>query len=87
MPAKKISGHIRIVMDQLDKAQPLEAHDRIKAINKLYHLFRAIQRGAEILPPLYPVTDRATALVEAYRKTLKPEDILDDDSGPFTLSV
>jgi hypothetical protein len=26
-------------------------------------------------------------LVEAYRKTLKPSDILDDDPGPFMLAI
>jgi hypothetical protein len=53
-------------------------------------LFKAIQRGEEIVPhhfKLYRETGRATALVEACRKTLKPSDILDDDPGPFMLAI
>jgi hypothetical protein len=30
---------------------------------------------------------RAAALVEAYRKTLKPSDVLADDPGPFMLAI
>jgi hypothetical protein len=87
MAAKKASEHIRIVLGQLEKVRPMNEDDRTKAIYRLYHLFKAIQGGAEIVAPLYPATDRATALVEAYRKTLKPSDILDDDPGPFMLAI
>jgi hypothetical protein len=47
----------------------------------------AIKNGKQIVAPLYPETDSATALVEAYRKPLKPTDILDDDPSPFRMGV
>ena len=84
MPAK-ISVHISEVMRRVDMVQSMTGEQRTKAIYQLYHLFKAIQNGAEIIPPLIPKTDLATPLVEEYRKTLKPLDILDDDPGPFSL--
>ena len=87
MPPLKMSVHIRAVLDQLEKVQPMNTDERITAGYRLYRLFTAIQQGKEIVAPLYPVTDRATALVDAYRKTLKPSDILDDDPGPFRMGV
>jgi hypothetical protein len=36
------------------------------------------QAGHEIIAPLYPKTNLAIPIVEEYRKTLKPSDILDD---------
>jgi hypothetical protein len=87
MPTMKMSAHIRVVLDQLEKVQPMNIDERITAAYQLYRLFTAIQQGKEIVAPLYPETDRATALVEAYRKTLKPLDILDDDPGPFRMGV
>lgn len=87
MAAKKASEHVREVMRQLDTLQPMNEEGRTKAIYDLYHLFKHIQSGDEIVAPLYPATDRATALVEDYRKKLKPSDILDDDPGPFMLAI
>jgi hypothetical protein len=87
MPTMKMSAHIRAVLEQLERVQPMNTDERITAGYKLYRLFTAIQQGKEIVAPLYPETDRATALVEAYRKTLKPSDILDDDPGPFRMGV
>jgi hypothetical protein len=87
MPPKKVSEHILVVIGQLEKVLTMNEAERIKAICELNRLFKAIQSGAWIVAPLYPDTDHATALVEAYRKTLKPKDILDDDPGPFMLEI
>lgn len=87
MPAKKASEHIRVVLAQIEKVKPLTEENRTKAIYNLYRLFKAIQGGAEIVAPLYPASDKATALVEEYRKKLRPSDILDDDPGPFMLAI
>lgn len=86
MPAKKASEHVRIVIGQLETVRTMDEAERTTAIYELYRLFKAIKRGAWIAAPLYPDTDKATALVEEYRKTLKPTDILDDDAGPFMLA-
>jgi hypothetical protein len=87
MPTLKASEHVRVVIGNLDQIRKLEGDERIKATVDLYHLFKKIQEGAWIVAPLYPDSDRLTATVEEYRKTLKPEDVLDDDPGPFMLAV
>jgi hypothetical protein len=83
MPAKKVSEHIREVMSQVDDVQPLNAEERIRGICSLHGLFKAIQAGREIICPRYPDTNLAMPVLEKYRKTLKPSDILDDPPGPF----
>jgi hypothetical protein len=83
MPAKKVSEHIREVMSQVDNIQPMNAEERIRAICSLHELFKAIQAGNQIICPLYPDTNLAMPVLENYRKTLKPSDILDDPPGPF----
>jgi hypothetical protein len=85
MPAKTVSEHIKEVMRRIDKVQPIKIEEaRIRANWSLYHLFKAIQVGNDIIPPLYPKTNLAMPIVEEYRKTLKPSDILDDPPGPLT---
>jgi hypothetical protein len=87
MPTLKASEHVRIVLGKLDQIRKLEGDERTQATVTLYHLFKKIQEGAYIVAPLYPESDRLTATVEEYRKALKPEDVLDDDPGPFRLAV
>ncbi len=85
MPGKTVSAHIREVMGRIDRVQPItKEEERIHANWSLYHLFKAIQAGKDIIPPLYPKTNLAMPVVEEYRKTLKPSDILDDPAGPIT---
>jgi DNA-directed RNA polymerase subunit F len=81
--AKPISAHVNEVMSQLDKVERLEGEKRTRAINNLYDLFRAIQDGAQVIAPLYPREDRLTPIVENYRVSLKPSDILDDPQDPL----
>jgi hypothetical protein len=83
MPAKTASEHVREVMIQVDKVQALSADNRNRVKYVLYGLFKAIQSGSEVIAPLYPDTDLVTPVIENYRKTLKPADILDDQPGPF----
>lgn len=83
MPAMTASEHVREVMRQVDKIQPLSVDNRNRVKYVLYGLFKAIQSGAEIVSPLYPDTDLVTPIVEKYRKTVKPADVLDDEPGPF----
>jgi hypothetical protein len=83
----KASEHVRLVMEKLDKIRRLEGVERTRATFNLYHLFKKIQEGAWIVAPLYPDSDRLTATVEEYRQTLKPQDVLDDEPGPFMLAT
>lgn len=87
MPAKTVSAHIAEVMSQIDKVQPMNAENRIRGTHSLYELFKAIQAGKDIISPLYPDTNLAMPIVEKYRKTLKPSDILDDPPGPFMFGL
>ena len=54
---------------------------------KLDDLLTAIQEGAEIIAPLYPRDDGLTPIVEEYRVSLKPSDILDHPPEPFSGSL
>jgi len=46
----------------------------------------AKQRGAILVGPLYPDTDRLTPIVAQYLKTLKPTDVLDDPPSLIPLA-
>ena len=81
--ALTISGHINEVMAQLDKVQRLEGEQRVRAVNNLYNLFKAIKDGYIIIAPLYPKEDRLTPIVEEYRVRLKSSDVLDDPDDVF----
>jgi hypothetical protein len=85
LPAKTVSEHIKEVMSRVEKVQPIKPENEVRDTYTLYRLFKAIQAGQEIIPPLYLDTNLAMPIVEKYRKTLKPSDILDDSPGPFML--
>jgi len=85
MAAMKVSAHVREVMKQLVEVQSMSEEDKIRAIDQLYQLFKAIQGGQAFFSAVDPKTSRATALVEAYCKVLKPSDILDDGPGPIAI--
>jgi hypothetical protein len=78
MPAKPISTHVVEVLGQIDKVQMLTRDQRVQAAHELYEIMEAKQRGAIMVDPLYPKTDRLTPIVAEYVKALKPSDVLDD---------
>jgi hypothetical protein len=78
MPAKPISTHVVAVSAQMEKVETLTRDQQAQIINELYTIMEAKQRGAIIIDPLYPETDRLTPIVAQYVKALKPSDVLDD---------
>jgi hypothetical protein len=80
---KTIAAHIHELMKQVDRVHYFEGEERIRAITILFGLFKEIQAGRVVVPPLYPREDRLMPIVENYRKCLGPADILDDSLGPF----
>jgi len=86
MPAKPISTHVAEVLSQMEKVQKLTRDQQVQFANELYVIMEAKQRGAWIIDPLYPDTDRLTPIVAQYVKALNPPDVLDDPPSliPFT---
>ncbi len=78
MSAKPISTHVVAVLAQMEKVEILTRDQQAQIINELYTIMEAKQRGAIIIDPLYPETDRLTPIVAQYVKALKPSDVLDD---------
>jgi len=58
MPAKPISTHVVAVLAQMEKVETLTRDQQAQIINELYAIMEAKQRGAIIIGPLYPETDR-----------------------------
>jgi hypothetical protein len=78
MPAKPISTHVAEVLSQMETVETLTKDRQAQIVNELYHIMEAKQRGAIIIGPLYPETDRLTPIAAQYVKALKPSDVLDD---------
>ncbi len=78
MPGKPTSTHVVAVLAQIEKLETLTRDQQAQIVNELYAIMEAIQRGAVIIDPLYPETDRLTPIVAEYVKALKPSDVLDD---------
>ena len=87
MSAKPISSHVAEVLSQLEKVQTLTRDQRIQFGHDLYHVIRAVQRGAYPVDPLYPETDRLTHTVVQYVRALKQTDVLDDPPSPFPFNL
>jgi hypothetical protein len=85
MPAKPISSHVAELLGQMEKLEILTRDQRVQIAHELYDIMEAKQRGAIIVNPIYPGTDRLTPIVAQYVKGLKPSDVLDDPSSliPF----
>jgi hypothetical protein len=85
MSAKPISHHVGEMMSQMENVETLTRSQRVQIAHELYDLMEAKQRGAIVIDPLYPETDRLTPIVAQYVKTLKPSDVLDDPASlvPF----
>jgi hypothetical protein len=83
MPAKTVSAHVAEALRRIEQVQPLDGTQRIQAISEMYRVFERMKDGVEIIPPLYPDTNKVIPIFEEYRKSLKPSDILDDQPGPF----
>jgi len=78
MPAKPISNHVAEILSQMEKVETLTRNQRVQIARELYDLMEAKQRGAIIIDPLYPETDRLTPIVAEYVKALKSSEVLDD---------
>lgn len=78
MPAKPISSHVAEVLARMESSETLTRDQRVQAVRELYDIMEAKQRGAIIIDPLYPETDRLTPIAAQYVKALKPSDVLDD---------
>ena len=78
MSPKSISSHVAEILGQMEKVQSLTRDQRVQIAHELYDLMEAKQRGAWIIDPLYPDTDRLTPIVAEYIKNVKPSDVLDD---------
>ncbi len=85
MPAKPISTHVVAVLSQMEKVEILTRDQQAQIVNELYRIMEAKQRGAIIIDPPYPETDRLTPIAAQYVKALKPADVLDDPQSliPF----
>ncbi len=86
MPAKPISNHVVAVLSQMEKVETLTRDQRVQIVNELYAIMEAKQRGAILVGPLYPDTDRLTPIVAQYLKTLKPTDVWDDPPSLIPLA-
>lgn len=78
MSAKPISTHVVAVLSQMEKVEPLTRDQQAQIVNELYAVMEAKQRGATMVGPFYPETDRLTPIVAEYVNTLKPSDVKND---------
>lgn len=78
MSARPISSHVAELLGRMEKVETLTRDQRVQIAHELYDIMEAKQRGAWIIDPLYPDTDRLTPIVAQYVKAIKPEDVLDD---------
>lgn len=83
MPAKTVSAHVAEALKRIEQVQPLHGDQRIQAIHEMHQVFQKMKDGVEVIPPLYPDTNKVVPIFEEYRKSVKPSDILDDQPGPF----
>ena len=82
MSAKTISAHVSHLMHEIRRIRSLTAEEEVHYTHELCCIFEAIHREAVIVYPLNPRGDHATAIVEAYLRTVKPGDVLDDPQPP-----
>lgn len=78
MSGKPISTHVVAVLSQMEKVETFTRDRQAQIVNELYAIMVAKQRGATMVGPFYPETDRLTPIVAEYVKALKPSDVLDD---------
>jgi hypothetical protein len=77
MPALKISQHVVLVVDGIEKIAPTTAEDRVLRTVALHHMFGHLQRDEHGFSKL-GMNPKVLAFIEDYVKNLKPSDILDD---------
>ena len=76
-----IAAHVQTLLNQLENVHPMSKEERSRKGQELYRYCRAIQRHAEVVPPLYRENQVGTVTIERYFESLKPTDILDDEVG------
>jgi hypothetical protein len=76
-----IAAHVQTILNQIENAHPMSKEEQNRKSQELYGRCRALQRHAEVVPPLYREDQAGIVTIERYLESLKPTDILDDEVG------